>query len=231
MSAIRSARSCQTKCGSMKRSCSCVPQRTRSRSYGAFQKRATSASSSCCCARLICACGGISNARNSTRPSRPVGPSGEYSLSMQISERCVLPVTSISRLRKIRSTSHGGGAPSFAIRHFGEREFEFVQTVVACFVDARRLARRTDEHAGEQVRQRRMVLPIRDQAAQQIGPAQEWTIGRGRAAEHDVIAAAGAGVAAVEHELLGAEPRQPRFFVDRRSSSQPSRPSRATDGC
>ena len=34
--------------------------------------------------------------------------SGEYSLSMQNSARCVLPVTSTSRLRKTRSTSHGG---------------------------------------------------------------------------------------------------------------------------
>ena len=58
------------------------------------------------------ACGGISNARISSRPSLPAGPSGEYSLSMQNSARCVLPVTSISRLRSSRSTSHGGHAPS-----------------------------------------------------------------------------------------------------------------------
>jgi hypothetical protein len=45
------------------------------------------------------ACGGISKARSSSRPRRPVGPSGEYSLSMQNSLRWVLPVTSISRLR------------------------------------------------------------------------------------------------------------------------------------
>jgi hypothetical protein len=52
--------------------------------------------------------GGISKARISSRPRRPVGPSGEYSLSMQNSARWVLPVTSISRLRSRRSMSHGG---------------------------------------------------------------------------------------------------------------------------
>ncbi len=54
------------------------------------------------------ACGGISKARISSNPSRPVGPSGEYILSMQNSVRCVLPVTSIRILRNSRSTSQGG---------------------------------------------------------------------------------------------------------------------------
>ena len=40
---------------------------------------------------------------------------------------------------------------------------------------------------------------------EQVGAAQERAVGRRLAAEHDVVAAAGAGVAAVEHELLGAE--------------------------
>ena len=53
------------------------------------------------------ACGGISRARNSTRPSRPVAVSGAYSLSMQNSVRWVLPVMSASRWRNIRSTSQG----------------------------------------------------------------------------------------------------------------------------
>ena len=61
-----------------------------------------------------------------------------------------------------------------------------------------------------------MALPVEHQAAQQIGPAQERRVGRRRAAEHDVIAAAGADVAAVDHELVGAEPRLPRLFVERR---------------
>ena len=62
-----------------------------------------------------------------------------------------------------------------------------------------------------------MVVPVGHQAAQQIGPAQERAVGRRRAAEHDVIAAAGAGVSAVEHEFFGAQPALPGFVVERRS--------------
>ena len=68
---------------------------------------------------------------------------------------------------------------------------------------------------GEQVGQRRVALPIEDQARQQIGPAQERRVGGHGAAEHDVIAAAGAGVAPVGHELVGAEPRLARVLVER----------------
>ena len=60
-----------------------------------------------------------------------------------------------------------------------------------------------------------MALPIEDQALQQIGPPQERAVGRVSAAEHHVIAAAGARVAAVDHELVGAEPRKTGFLVER----------------
>ncbi len=191
----------------MKRSCSAVPQRTGGPSSGSRQNHATSARSSNCWARLMRASGGISKERNSTRPSRPVGPSGENSLSMQISARWVLPVTSTSRLRNSRSTSQGGGGVALAgRRHLRERDLELVEHVLARLVDARRLAGRADEQAGEQIGERRVALPVEHQALEQVGPAQERAVGRRRAAEHDVIAAAGAGVAAVDHELVGAEP-------------------------
>jgi hypothetical protein len=57
-----------------------------------------------------------------------------------------------------------------------------------------------------------MVVPVRDHAGEQIGPAQERRIARRRAAEHEVVAAAGAGVAPVEHELLGRQPRLARAW-------------------
>ena len=60
-----------------------------------------------------------------------------------------------------------------------------------------------------------MRLPVADQALEQVGTAQQRTVGGRRAAERDVVAAAGAGVAAVEHELLGAEPRLARVLVER----------------
>ena len=101
-----------------------------------------------------------------------------------------------------------------AFRHQIERDFEFVEAVVARLVHARRLAGRADEQSGEQIRQRRMPLPVKHEAAQQIGPAQERRIRRHRAADHDMIAAAGADMAAVEHELVGAEPGLPRLLVE-----------------
>ena len=59
-----------------------------------------------------------------------------------------------------------------------------------------------------------MIVPIGHQAAQQIGPTQERAVGRRRAAEHDVIAAAGAGVRAVEIELFRAQSRELGVFVN-----------------
>ena len=230
-SAITSARSCSMKYGSMKRSCSSVPQRaSRAGSYGSRQKRAISERSRSCCVRLMRSCGGISKARISSRPSRPVLPSGENILSMQNSARCVLPVESMSRLRNRRSTSHGGGVCP-ARRQLLERELELVQRIVARLVDARRLRGGADEQPAEQIGQRRMVVPVRQQAAQQVRPAQERRIGRRGAAEHEVVAAAGAGVAAVEHELLGS---QPATGARRRRGAwcgRPARPSCRTDGC
>src|SRR5438034_10700302 len=60
-----------------------------------------------------------------------------------------------------------------------------------------------------------MALPIEDHALEQVRPAQEGAVGCGRSSQYDVITAAGADVAAVEHELVGAEPAQPRFLVER----------------
>ena len=47
------------------------------------------------------------------------------------------------------------------------------------------------------------------------GRRSSGRIGRGGAADDDVIAAAGAGVAAVEHEFFGSEPAEMGFFVER----------------
>ena len=170
-----------------------------------------------CCASDMRALGGISKPRNSTSPSRPVGPSGENSLSMQISERCVLPVTSVSRLRNSRSTSHGkGAAPLSGCWHLRHRDFKLVKRVVAGFVEARRLAGRPDEQAGEQIGKRRMALPLQHKAFQEVWSAKERAVIGGRSADDDMVAAAGAGVAAVDHELVGAKPRLPCLLVDRR---------------
>ena len=54
-----------------------VPQRTSLRSYGRCQKAATAARISSVCAADMRACGGISAARYSTKPNRPLLLSGE----------------------------------------------------------------------------------------------------------------------------------------------------------
>ena len=95
-----------------------------------------------------------------------------------------------------------------------QRDFELVELVVARFVHARRLAGRADEQAAEQIAQAGVVVPIGEQAGQQVGAAQKRRIGRCGPAEHEVVAAAGAGVAAVGHEFFGAQVRLVRRFVE-----------------
>ena len=86
---------------------------------------------------------------------------------------------------------------------------------MAPFIDPRRLTRRAEKLPGEQVRQRRVIVPVGDQAPQQVGTPEERAVCRRRAAQDDVIAAAGPGVASVEHELLGREAHLPRIFIER----------------
>jgi len=95
-----------------------------------------------------------------------------------------------------------------------EADLDLVDLVAAGLVKARRLAGGADEHAAEQIAQRRVVVPVGDEAGQQVRPAQEGAVGGGGAAEHEVVAATSAGVAAVEHELLGRQARVVRRFVE-----------------
>ena len=56
-------------------------------------------------------------------------------------------------------------------RQIAERDLQFVQGIRARLVYARRLACRADIHAGKQIRERWMVLPECQHAAQQIRTA------------------------------------------------------------
>ncbi|MNZ78927.1 hypothetical protein D3C78_975200 [compost metagenome] len=59
-----------------------------------------------------------------------------------------------------------------------------------------------------------MSLPVQDETLQKVRTAQERAvIGVGTAHDH-MVAAAGAGVAAVDHELVGSETRLARFFIN-----------------
>ena len=59
-----------------------------------------------------------------------------------------------------------------------------------------------------------MALPEEDDALEQVRPAQERAVVRIGAADHDMVAAAGAGVAAVDHELFRAEAGLAGLFID-----------------
>src|SRR5271166_866043 len=61
-------------------------------------------------------------------------------------------------------------------RYLGERDLQFVKTVVARLVDARRLAGRTDEQAGEEIGQAWMPQPMDDKTFQQVGTPQERAV-------------------------------------------------------
>ena len=108
----------------------------------------------------------------------------------------------------------------------GEGDLELVEALVAGLVDPGGLAGRADEAAGEEVRERRVVLPVGDDAAEQVGPAQQGAVGGCRAAEGQVVAPAGAGVGAVEMERLGAEPGGAGLGVDARGDVDQLRPRR-----
>ena len=107
-----------------------------------------------------------------------------------------------------------GPDPLAQALQLGEGDLELVQGFVAGLVDARRLAGRPDETAGEQVGQRRMVLPVGQQAPQQVGAAKNGTVGRRRPADGDVVAAPGSGVGSVQPELLSAQPGRPGVLVE-----------------
>src|SRR5882724_9910293 len=61
-----------------------------------------------------------------------------------------------------------------------------------------------------------MTLPIEHQASEQIGPPEKRRVSRSGAPKHDVISAAGADMAAVEHEFVSAEPALTGLFIENR---------------
>ena len=59
-----------------------------------------------------------------------------------------------------------------------------------------------------------MPLPVEDEAPEQVGAAEEGAVFRRRPADDDMVAAAGPGMTAVDHELVRPEARLARLFVD-----------------
>ena len=100
------------------------------------------------------------------------------------------------------------------LRELLERQFQFVECIASAFIDTRSLTRWPDELPRKDVRQGRVVVPIRDQAPQQIGPSQERAVGRSRSPQHNVIAATGPRMFAVELEFFCSESSQSCLVID-----------------
>ena len=92
-------------------------------------------------------------------------------------------------------------------------DFQLIDLVIARFVHARGLAGRADEHAAEQIAQAWVVVPVKDQAGQQLGAAQERAVVGCGTAQHEVVATTRAGVAAIGHELFSRQAGFKRSLV------------------
>ena len=93
--------------------------------------------------------------------------------------------------------------------------FQLIKAVMAGLVNPGGLAGRADKGAGKQIRQRRVALPEQDQAFQQVGAAQKGAVVGGNATDDNMVAAAGAGVAAICHELVSAQTTLAGLFIHR----------------
>ena len=58
-----------------------------------------------------------------------------------------------------------------------KRDLQLVNRIVARLVHAWMLTRRAEEQPGEQVRHRRMVVPVAHQTAEQVGPPEDGAVG------------------------------------------------------
>jgi hypothetical protein len=162
----------------------------------------------------------------SSSPSRPRSESGAEEL-VDAELRAVSVADEVGQqVPQSRSTSHGdvtaspdplgpGSGLGRGALHLGEGDLQLVERLETPLVDPRRLARRPDESAREDIGQRGVVLPIGDDAAQADRAAQQRGVGGPRPAEREVVAAAGAGVGAVEVELLGREMDLTGVLVER----------------
>jgi hypothetical protein len=90
-------------------------------------------------------------------------------------------------------------------------------------VDTGLLAGGADEQAGKEKLREGWLFQKVMKAAQQIRPPQKGAVRRGGAADDDVVAPAGAGVSAVEHEFLRGQTRLAGGFIEGRGAATISR--------
>ncbi|MEY3459378.1 MAG: hypothetical protein RL215_2535 [Planctomycetota bacterium] len=95
-----------------------------------------------------------------------------------------------------------------------EGEFEFCEGVSATFIDSGGLAGGADEEAGEEVREGGMVVPEGNEAAEEIGSAEEGAVAGRGGSEDKVIPATGTGMASIALKFFGTESAVASIFVD-----------------
>ncbi len=158
------------------------------------------------CNRLICLWGGISKPRNSKIPRRPDDESGEYILSIQNSERWVLPVRSVNKCRNNLSVIQKGMNP-------------FSGTWLKAISISYKLSSNPSSIRGawlvgpikapeNKYDKGRVMLPEGDQTAQQIGSSQQRTIRRCGAANGYMVTATRTGMPAIEHKFFSTQSGQ-----------------------
>ena len=99
--------------------------------------------------------------------------------------------------------------------HLRQRDFQFIEAVLAGLIDARGLTGRADEHAGKQIAERGMALPVEHEAFEQIGAADEGRVRKAGPTQHDMVAAARADRAAIDHEFICREATFARGGIER----------------
>jgi hypothetical protein len=92
--------------------------------------------------------------------------------------------------------------------------FKFIESVSSGFVDARVLARGSDVSSGEEVRERRVILPESHHASEDIGTAKDWAVLKGCAPDNNVATTASWNVSTADGELLCSETILAGFFVE-----------------
>ena len=190
--------------------------------YGGLPAAATMPRTSSACTRAICGWGGISNARSSSSPSRPLGVGAEELVDAELGSMGV--AGQVDQQVAQQPVDHPRGDVVVPSRSSSANAVSSSYSdVVSGLVDPRSLARRADESTGEEVRERRVVLPVGDQRRSRSGRRSRGCR-RAWPAEGHVIAAAGAGVGAVDVEAFSVPSR-----LARASASTPS--TIATSSC
>jgi hypothetical protein len=150
---------------------------------------------------------GAASRRRAARP----GPGGRWSNRARTACRCRTRSGGCSRWNPPGCCA-GRGRPSRAAcrrdgRNLSQRQIQLVggvdrasSTRGAWLVGPTNIPEKTYDSDGWD--------PVAQQARQHVGPAQERAVDGRAAAQGDVVAAAGAGEAAVDQELLGAKARR-----------------------